>query len=35
MEDQWLLLNHWQDWVTVLGYLSFTAFVIWRVLVSK
>ena len=36
MEDQFLLLpNSWQDWVTVTGYLSFTAFIIWRVFASK
>lgn len=31
MNDPLLLANHWQDWITVLGYLAFTLFIIWRV----
>lgn len=25
----------WQEWVMVVGYVSFAAFIIWRVLMSK
>jgi hypothetical protein len=35
MSDQLLLDNHWQDWVTVLGYITFTLFIVWRVLMTK
>lgn len=29
-----MVAENWLDWVTVLGYLSFTLFVIWRIFAS-
>jgi hypothetical protein len=26
-----MVANSWQDWVTVLGFVGFTTFIIWRV----
>jgi hypothetical protein len=30
-----MLGEHWQDWMTVLGYLAFAVFIAWRVLASR
>jgi hypothetical protein len=30
-----MLPDHWQDWVTVFGYLTFAVFIAWQVLTSK
>jgi hypothetical protein len=30
-----MLPDHWQDWVTVLGYLAFAGFIAWRVLTPR
>ena len=30
-----MLPDHWQDWVVVFGYVTFTAFIVWRVLAPK
>jgi hypothetical protein len=27
--------DSWQNWVTVLGYLGFTLFIVWRVLLTS
>lgn len=27
--------EHWQDWITVFGYVTFTAFILWRVLIPR
>lgn len=33
--DFFTLPVNWLEWATVLGYLSFAAFIAWRVLTSK
>lgn len=35
MNNELMLPADWQEWVTVVGYLSFAAFIAWRVLTSK
>ncbi len=35
MNSGLILPENWQDWLVVFGYISFTAFIIWRVLISK
>ncbi|MCY7391838.1 MAG: hypothetical protein LH647_10245 [Leptolyngbyaceae cyanobacterium CAN_BIN12] len=35
MNSGLILPENWQDWLVVFSYLSFTVFIIWRVLISK
>ncbi len=30
-----MIYENWQDWITVFGYVTFTAFIAWRVLTPK
>lgn len=30
-----MISERWQDWVTVIGYVTFTTFIAWRVLTPK
>jgi hypothetical protein len=34
MENGLALPYGWQDWLVVFGYLGFTLFIIWRVLIK-
>ncbi|EGK86677.1 hypothetical protein MicvaDRAFT_3448 [Microcoleus vaginatus FGP-2] len=36
MNDIFLITSdNWLDWITVFGYLAFTAFIAWRVFTTK
>jgi hypothetical protein len=35
MNDGLMVSGSWQEWMVVLGYVSFMVFVAWRVLTSK
>lgn len=36
VDDNLLMFSeHWQDWLTVFGYLAFAVFIAWRVLTPK
>ena len=36
VDDNVLMISeHWQDWVTVFGYLAFAVFIAWRVFASR
>lgn len=36
MSEKLLMIpDGWQDWVVVFGYLAFTVFIAWRVLITR